>query len=75
MHAIVQSGHAWEEMALKTLGKHVWIAEGEGALSDRRFTLRQTRELLRTVEPGHFIYQPTLRPLLSFMHASGSIQR
>ena len=74
MHAIIQSGHTWEEEALKTLGKRVRIAEGEGAVSDRRFTLSQTWELLRTVEPGHFIYQPTLRPRPASMHVSGSIQ-
>jgi hypothetical protein len=42
MQAIVQSGHTWEETALKTLGKRVWITEAQGALSDRQTSFRRT---------------------------------
>jgi hypothetical protein len=60
--AILDSGYAWEEDVLQNyLKERVAIASGSGKLHERRFNAKDTNELLRTAEPGTFIYQSTLK--------------
>ena len=62
MRAIMESGNRWEEEVVTRLLKgQIHAAPGDGELHQRRFTLEQTVSLLRSAQPGSFVYQGTLR--------------
>ncbi len=62
MQGVVDQGHAWEETVVtEMLGGAVHVADTRGALSDRYFSRADTVQMLRTVQAGEWIYQPTLR--------------
>ena len=66
--ALVQGGYTWEERVLtERLGARVRIADGEGPLHERRFGFQQTLEVLRALEPGEYLFQPTLVPPPGFL--------
>ena len=62
MEAVLASGQIWEEKVVSTyLAGQVQIAEGQGALSDRTWTVEGSLEQLRAAQPATFLYQLTLR--------------
>lgn len=70
--AILDSGYAWEELVLKNhLAGRVAIAPGPGKLHERRFNLQESIELLRTAEPGTFLYQSSLKVSPAFYDRYG----
>lgn len=72
MRAIMESGNRWEEEVVTRLLKgRTHVAPGDGELSQRRFTVDETMALLRSAEPGSFIYQGTLRAAPRFYQAHG----
>ncbi len=59
--ALLESGYAWEQVVLaENLSGRVLVAAGDGPIHTRRFDWQQTLDLLRKVEPGVYVYQPTL---------------
>lgn len=71
--AILDGGYAWEEEVVNRLGDSVLIAEGEEGvrLSDRHFDQAGTRAGFGTVQPGQYIYQPSLEAPLDFYERFG----
>jgi hypothetical protein len=62
MEAVLASGQAWEEQVISThLTGRVRVAPGEGAVSDRTWSVDDSIEQLRQAGPGEFLYQLTLR--------------
>src|SRR5438552_1248668 len=61
-HAILDGGYEWEEQVLGTyLTGRVHIApesEPGQAVRDRVATAEKSKELLSTLQPGQFVYQP-----------------
>ncbi|NUQ66301.1 MAG: hypothetical protein HUU20_27890, partial [Pirellulales bacterium] len=59
--ALLESGYGWEQVVLaEYLAGRVLIAAGDGPSHTRRFDWPETLDLLRTAEPGTWLYQPTL---------------
>ena len=70
--ALLESGHAWERAVLdQHLAGQVAVAPGDKPLHTRRFDWPQTLELLRSAQPGTFIYQPTLHLPRTFYERFG----
>lgn len=60
--AVLASGRDWEEQVLTDhLANRALIAEGDGKLSDRVWSIEESLERLRQAQPGQFLYQLTLR--------------
>jgi hypothetical protein len=63
-HAILDGGYEWEEQVIGThLTGRVHLApesEPGQAVRDRVLTAERSKDLLSTLQPGHFAYQPTL---------------
>jgi DNA replication ATP-dependent helicase Dna2 len=63
-HAILDGGYAWEEKVLAThlSDRAIMAPETETGqpVRDRVLTADQSRDLLSALEPGRFVYQPTL---------------
>lgn len=62
--AILESGFAWEEQVLDDhLGDRCRVAEAsqpEQPVHERIHSAEQTRDALTSIEPGQYLYQPTL---------------
>ena len=59
--ALLDSGYGWEQAVLdEHLAGRVSVAPGDGPCHTRRFDWQQTLDLLRSAEPGTYVYQPTL---------------
>lgn len=72
MEAVFASGQTWEEQVISThLAVRVRIAPGEGALSNRTWTVDDSVEQLRSAQPGEFLYQLTLQAPSSLYAALG----
>jgi DNA replication ATP-dependent helicase Dna2 len=71
--AILDGGYAWEEEVVTRLGDRVLIAETDGAkrLSDRHFEPDETGGVFEKVEPGQYIYQPSLEAPDAFYESYG----
>lgn len=69
---ILQDGYAWEEIVVRDhLGARVHIAPGTGALHERTHDIRETLARLATLQPGEFLYQPTLDAPEAFLARYG----
>ena len=66
--AILEGGFVWEEQVVsRHLKGQVELASGEGQpLRDRVHTAESTRQILKSLKAGRFIYQPTLITSQSF---------
>ena len=61
MAEVLDSGRTWEEQVLTTrLTGRAIVAEGDGALADRIWSVEESIELLRRAQQGEFLYQLTL---------------
>ena len=62
MAEVLDSGRTWEEQILTThLPGRALVAEGDGALSERVWSVEESIDLLRRARQGEFLYQLTLR--------------
>src|SRR5438874_108464 len=62
MEAVLASGQTWEEQVVSThLAGRVRIAPGDGAVSDRTWSVDDSIAQLRQARPGEVLYQLTLR--------------
>ena len=69
---IVQDGYAWEEIVIRDhLKSRVHIAPGTGALHERTHGIQETLARLATLQPGEFLYQPTLDAPEAFLARYG----
>jgi DNA replication ATP-dependent helicase Dna2 len=67
MRAVLESGSRWEEeVVTRLLRGNVAVAPGHQPLPERRFSQADTLDLLRTEQPGRYIYQANPRPPLTF---------
>jgi hypothetical protein len=72
MRDVMASGLAWEAQVLTHyLVGQVEVAQGDGSLSERRFDVGDTVTQLRTLQPGRYLYQGTLRPPAAFYDTVG----
>lgn len=71
MRSVLEAGHVWEESVIQTLGNAAHVKPGNAPLRDRHFTVEETLDLLRRIQPGEFIYQATLVPPDSFYQQYG----
>ena len=72
MAEVLDSGRTWEEQILTThLAGRALVAEGDGALADRVWSVEESVDLLRRARHGEFLYQLTLRAPASLYDALG----
>ena len=72
MAEVLDSGRTWEEQILTThLAGRALVAEGDGALSERVWSVEDSIDLLRRARQGEFLYQLTLRAPASLYGALG----
>ena len=70
MAQVLDSGRTWEEQILTThLAGRALVAEGDGALADRVWSVEESVGLLRRARHGEFLYQLTLRATASLYDA------
>ena len=70
MAQVLDSGRTWEEQILTThLAGRALVAEGDGALADRVWSVEESVDLLRRARHGQFLYQLTLRAPASLYDA------
>jgi hypothetical protein len=70
--ALLDRGYAWEEEVVQhRLQGRVTVADGRGRLHERIHTVEQTLNILRTLQAGQSIYQPTLEAPASFLSRYG----
>lgn len=70
--AILEGGYRWEEQVVSQhLRGRVRMGAGVGALRDRVLDEDETREALRALRPGEYLYQPTLATPPSFLARYG----
>ena len=70
MAEVLDSGRTWEEQILTTyLAGRALVAEGDGALADRVWSIEESIDLLRRAPQGKFLYQLTLRAPASLYEA------
>ena len=70
MAQVLDSGRTWEEQILTThLAGRALVAEGDGALADRVWSVEESVDLLRRARHGEFLYQLTLRAPASLYDA------
>ncbi|MEA3510779.1 MAG: AAA domain-containing protein, partial [Actinomycetota bacterium] len=71
--AILQGGYDWEERVLTEHLPSAIIAEGSGdkPRHDRRHSIEDTLSILAQMQPGDYLYQPTLRPPPGFYERYG----
>lgn len=62
MRQVLEEGARWEERVLEDhLQEQVLVAPGDGALSERYWSVEKSIEMLKVTPAGKWIYQPTLR--------------
>ncbi len=70
MAQVLDSGRTWEEQILTNhLAGRALVAEGDGALADRVWSVEESVDLLRRARHGEFLYQLTLRAPASLYDA------
>ena len=70
MAQVLDSGRTWEEQILTThLAGRALVAEGDGALADRVWSVEESVDLLRRARHEEFLYQLTLRAPASLYDA------
>jgi DNA replication ATP-dependent helicase Dna2 len=70
--AIFEGGYRWEEQVVGTLLRgRARVAPGAGPLRDRTYDVPGTLAALRALQPGEFLYQPTLSAPPSFLARYG----
>ncbi|MDE2906933.1 MAG: AAA domain-containing protein [Acidobacteriota bacterium] len=70
MAEVLESGRTWEEQILTThLAGRALVADGDGALADRVWSVEESVDLLRRARHGEFLYQLTLRAPASLYEA------
>ena len=70
MAQVLDSGRTWEEQVLTNhLAGRALVAEGDGALADRVWSVEESVDLLRRARHGEFLYQLTLRAPASLYDA------
>ncbi|MBK8964138.1 MAG: AAA family ATPase [Candidatus Competibacteraceae bacterium] len=69
---IRRRGYEWEETVIGNyLNGSVRIASGEGPLHERAHGVRETLALLKDLQPGAWLYQPTLEASDAFLNRYG----
>ena len=69
---ILTRGYQWEaDVVSKHLNGSARIAPGDGPLHERAHGVRETLDLLRDLQPGEWLYQPTLEASDAFMNHYG----
>ena len=72
MEAVLASGQLWEEQVIEEhLADRAVVADGDGDLSSRTWTVPASIEQLRAAQPGQYLYQLTLRAPSTLYEALG----